>query len=198
MRKTYKLKKSLLKKNQFGINFATIIKNCDTLFSVYDYFSLGSHGCGESCLCLLYLPFHGKENQVYQRQPQQQKSGADMQNTEIWNGKVDSETPETQKHKFQTAVSPLKREHLAPSKVMGVKFSQYGDDKGNVSFALRQGTFRSDYEDDVSSVSPFVRLKGWCSKRQLRSPLWTSSLLGATLPLPRMLHSMASDGLIFK
>ena len=101
MRKTYKLKKSLLKKNQFGINFATIIKNCDTLFSVYDYFSLGSHGCGESCLCLLYLPFHGKENQVYQRQPQQQKSGADMQNTEIWNGKVDSEMSETQKHNFK-------------------------------------------------------------------------------------------------
>ena len=66
---------------------------------------------------------------------------------------------ETQKHKFQTAVSTLKREHLAPSKVMGVTFSQYGDDKGNVSFALRQSTFRSDYEDDVSSVSPFVRLK---------------------------------------
>ena len=43
---------------------------------------------------------------------------------------------------------------------MGVKFLQYGGDEGNVSFALRQSTFRSDYEDDVSGVSPFVRLKG--------------------------------------
>ena len=61
---------------------------------------------------------------------------------------------ETQKHKFQTAVSPLKREHFVPSKLMGVKFSQYGGDEGNVSFAFRQSTFRLDYEDDVSSVHP--------------------------------------------
>ena len=53
---------------------------------------------------------------------------------------------ETQKHKFQTAVSPLKREHFVPSKLMGVKFSQYGGDEGNVSFAFRQSTFRLDYE----------------------------------------------------
>ena len=50
---------------------------------------------------------------------------------------------ETQKH---TAVSPLKREHFVPSKLVEVKFSQYGGDEGNVSFAFRQSTFRLDYE----------------------------------------------------
>ena len=73
---------------------------------------------------------------------------------------------ETQKHKFETVVSPLKREHLVPSKLMGVKFSQYGGDEGNVSFAFRQSIFRLDYEDDISSVRPSsehfpIRLRRW-------------------------------------
>ena len=37
--------------------------------------------------------------------------------------------PETQKHKFQTAVSLVKHEHLVSNKLMRVKFSPYRGDE---------------------------------------------------------------------